>query len=205
MLSPEGTGRRRMRGEAGIVGANLVIVLAFALYAVIQLSRVTLAAQQIDDRVEVIIGEVGPINADLDDVAKLDETNRIAADILTAARPLSAQADQVLAATKSIDNTGTSLINVTGEINGSVKSIRGNLGSLQPVVRDINNGVAAINGRADVIIRNVQGIRADLGNVFAQVGAPGSTGTIVGHARSINCNQAVNGGVLGTGTAGCGT
>ncbi|MCA1684075.1 MAG: hypothetical protein LC708_02980, partial [Actinobacteria bacterium] len=40
----------RRAGEAGIVGVNLVLVIAFALYAVIMLSRTTLAAKQIDDR-----------------------------------------------------------------------------------------------------------------------------------------------------------
>ena len=45
-------GDRRLMGQAGIVGLNLALVIAFALFAVIELSRVTLAAKQIDDRVE---------------------------------------------------------------------------------------------------------------------------------------------------------
>ena len=198
------SGRRRSRfGEAGIVGANLVVVIAFALYAVIQLSRVTLAAQQIDDRVEVIIGEVGPIDNELDQVAKLEETNRIAAGILEAAKPLSGQLDQVIAAAQSIDGSVSNIQGNASDINGTVKSINGSLQTLQPVVRQINGGVAAINGRADVIIEAVRGIRSDLGNVLAQVGGPGAlttggTPNIDGHANSIDCNNLVNGGLLGS-------
>ena len=194
---------RRFVGEAGIVGANLVVVIAFALYAVIQLSRVTLAAQQIDDRVEVIIGEVGPIDTELDEVAKLEETNRIAADILRAAKPLSGQLDQVIAAAASIDSTVSRIQANASDINGTAKSINGSLSTLRPHVIDINNRVARINGQADTIIAAVQGIRADLGNVLAEVGGPGALGvngklTIDGHANSIDCNNLVNGGLLGS-------
>ncbi len=202
MLTPPSR-RRRFVGEAGIVGANLVVVLAFALYAVIQLSRVTLAAQQIDDRVEVIIGEVGPIDRELDEVAKLEETNRIAAGILKAAQPLSGQLDQVIAAAKSIDSTVSGINGNATDINGTVKSINGSLSTLRPVVGQINSGVAAINGRADTIIAAVGGIRADLGNVLAEVGGSGALSvggraTIDGHANSIDCNNLVNGGLLGS-------
>ena len=44
MLSP----RIRRKDEGGIVAINLVLFLGFALYAVVQLTRTTLAAQQID-------------------------------------------------------------------------------------------------------------------------------------------------------------
>ena len=193
----------RFAGEAGIVAANLVIVLAFALYAVIQLSRVTIAAQRIDDRVEVIIGEVGPIDSELDEVAKLEETNRIAAGILQAAKPLSGQLDQVIAAAASIDRTVSGIQANASDINGTARSINGSLQTLQPVTVQINNGVAAINGRADVIIDAVRGIKADLGNVLAEVGGPGALTTggrpnIDGHANSIDCNNLVNGGLLGS-------
>ncbi|MGH9157703.1 MAG: hypothetical protein ACRD1K_18135, partial [Acidimicrobiales bacterium] len=59
---------RRPRSQAGVVGANLAITLAFALFAVIQLTRTTLAAEQIDDRVKTIVGETGPIDEDLVEV-----------------------------------------------------------------------------------------------------------------------------------------
>ena len=189
---------RRLQGQAGVVGANLAITLAFALFAVIQLTRTTLAAQQIDDRVDTIVGDVGQIDEDLVNVPKLDETNRIAKQILVAAQPLSAQAGEILATARSIDGTVSGILGNASSINGTVKGIRGNLGALQPVVRSINDGVAAINGRVDRVTSAVAGIRIDLDNVLSQVGGGGTGGhanaggkTISGHANSIDCSTAV--------------
>ncbi len=191
-------GARRMRGQAGIVGANLAITLAFALFAVIQLTRTTLAAEQIDDRVDTIVGDVGEIDDDLVNVPKLDETNRIAKQIRAAAAPLSAQAGEILATAKSIDGTVSGILGNAGSINGTVKGIRGNLSALQPVVRSINDGVADINGRADRAIRDVRNIKNDLVAVLSQVGTGGVAGhtnagakTISGHANSIDCSLAI--------------
>ena len=191
-------GSRRMRGQAGVVGANLAITLAFALFAVIQLTRTTLAAEQIDDRVDTIVADVGSIDEDLVNVPKLDETNRIAKQIRAAAAPLSAQAGEILATAKSIDGTVSSILGNAGSINGTVHGIRGNLSTLQPVVRSINDGVATINGQADRAIADVRNIKIDLDNVLAQVGGGGTGGhtnaagkTISGHANSIDCSLAI--------------
>jgi hypothetical protein len=188
----------RMRGQAGVVGANLAITLAFALFAVIQLTRTTLAAEQIDDRVDTIVSDVGSIDEDLVNVPKLDETNRIAKQIRAAAAPLSAQANEILVTARSIDGTVSAILGNAGSINGTVKGIRGNLGALQPVVRSINDGVADINDRADRVIRDVRNIKIDLANVLTQVGGGGTGGhtnaggkTISGHANSIDCSLAI--------------
>jgi methyl-accepting chemotaxis protein len=194
MLTGGERGRRRTAGELGIVGINLAVVIAFALYAVIQLSRTTLAARQIRDRVRTITGEVVPINSDLNNVPKLDETNRIAADILTAAKPLSGQADQILSAAKSIDGTVSSILSTATDINGTVHSINGNVTTLIPTVNSIRDGVAAINGRADRVIAPVVGIKSDLDNVL------GNVLSIRNHARSIDCPPSlVSGGSCGAG------
>jgi hypothetical protein len=187
-----------MVGEAGVVGANLTITLAFALFAVIQLTRTTLAAQQIDDRVEVITSDVGEIDDELVNVPKLNETDRIAKQIRAAAAPLSAQANDILVTARSIDGTVSQILGNATSINGTVNGIRGNLSALQPVVRSINDGVATINGQADRAIELVRGIKLDLDNVLTEVGGGGSAGhtgpggkTISGHANSIDCSTAV--------------
>ena len=192
---------RRMAGQAGVVGANLAIVIAFALFAVIQLSRTTLAAQQIDDRVKVIVGEVGPIDQELNNVPLLDETDRMAAEILRAAQPLSGQAGEIITTAQSIDGKVANILGNATSINGVVDSINGNLSALQPTVRSIHDGVATINGQADRIIDLVRGIRGDLLNVLRQVGGVTPAGhagkTIHGHANAIDCETAILGGTCG--------
>jgi len=197
--------RRRSDSEDGIVAVNLVLFLGFALFAVVQLTRTTLAAQQIDERVVVITKEVGPIDQNLNEVPKLDLTNDTAGKIRVAAENLSAEAGNIIDAAKSIDGTVTDINrnaetingtvkaignNVNG-IAGSVRSIGGNVGSLNGTVVDIRQGVADINGRVDKIISLASAIRGDLGNVNSVVGGSGAltqtdgSKTINGHAKAI--------------------
>ena len=193
----------RRRGDRGIVGVNLVLGIAFALYAVIMLSRTTLAAKQIDDRVRVIVTEVGPGSnvSRLDETQKLNTIGKTAEDILAAARPLSGQAQVILDTARSIDNTVSAINANATEINGTVKSINSTAASLLPVVQQIHGdesldpitgGVAAINKRADLAFPPVNGISQDLRAVLVNVGLEGTGAhqpnvTIHSHVNSINC------------------
>jgi methyl-accepting chemotaxis protein len=163
----------RRRDEGGVVGFNLALTIAFALFAVIELSRVVLAATQIDDRVKVIITEVGPGSnvSRLDETQKLNETGRMAEDILTAAQNLSARAGTIAETARSIDGTVTKINQNAGEINTTVRSIDSVTKQLLPVVRNINGdnsfsatagGVAAIDMRAQAALPVVGGIQSDL-------------------------------------------
>jgi hypothetical protein len=163
----------RRRDEGGVVGFNLALTIAFALFAVIELSRVVLAASQIDDRVKVIITEVGPGSnvSRLDETQKLNETGRMAEEILAAAEPLSGQAQQIIDTAGSIDRTVSQILQNAGEINQSVRSIDSVTKQLLPVVQNIhgdetmsaqNGGVAAINKRAQAALPIVGGIQSDL-------------------------------------------
>jgi hypothetical protein len=195
-------GRNAGKGDDGVVGVNLVLVIAFALYAVIMLSRTTLAAKQIDDRVRVIVTEVGPGSnvSRLDETQKLNTIGKTAEDILTAAKPLSGQAQQILDAAKSIDNTVSAINANANEINATVHSINATASALLPVVANIHGddslspqtgGVAAIDKRADAAIPVVGGISNDLGAVLRDVGVGGlaghNGGNIHTHVNSINC------------------
>ena len=164
---------KRAQGEGGVVGFNLALTIAFALFAVIELTRVVLAASQIDDRVKVIVTEVGPGSnvSRLDETQKLNETGRMAEEILTAAQPLSGQAQQIIDTAKSIDGTVTQINQNAGEINQTVRSIDSVTKQLLPVVQNINGdntfsaqrgGVAAINMRAQAALPVVGGIQNDL-------------------------------------------
>ena len=190
----------RRSDNRGIVAVNLALTIAFALFAVIELSRVVLAAKQIDDRVKIITAEVGPGSnvSRLDETQKLNEVGRRAEEILAAARPLSGQAQQIIDTTASIDSTVSQILSNAGEINGSVKSINSTASALLPVVRTIHGdgsmspttgGVEAINKRADIALNpsNVPGIRADLAAVNGLVNnQPGIAATARGICVAVN-------------------
>jgi hypothetical protein len=171
------------RNQSGIVAVNLVLVIAFALYAVIQLSRTTLAVKQIKNRVQTITTEVGPGSnvSRLDETAILNTVADRAEQILAAAKPLSGQANDVLLAARSIDNTVSSIQSTAGSINSVVKEINNRARTLAPVVDQIRGrpgtidnpgpgtGTTGINIRVDNALRNVQGIGRDLTAVREQV------------------------------------
>lgn len=219
---------RRLTDETGLAGTVLVIVIAWALVAVLMLTRTLVAAQTIEDHVDVILSEVGPGGV-VDDtalVAVLQDTERIAADIDTAAAPLSGQLDQIISTAGSIDGSVTNILNTAQSINstaksigGIVNSINGNLSSILGVVREINcgndianpnlgqiveacgqKGVHGINLRVDVIIGLVRGINSDTSAVLNQVVQ------IHDHANAIDCSvpTSVLLGPLTGGGAACG-
>ncbi len=199
-LNPARRETGRARGDDGVVGINLAIVLAFALYAVIQLSRVTLAAQEIDDTVESITESTPAIDETLDNVPKLDETDATAAQILTAAQPLTGHLDSVISSADGILSTAGTINDTANTINGTVLSINGTVSSingtvaniggifntLTPTVDSIRNEVAMINQRADVVIALAQAVEADTTSIVNSVGnGSDNDGTISGNADSI--------------------
>jgi hypothetical protein len=190
---------RNREDESGIVGFNLAVVIAFALYAVIQLSRVVLAGSQIDDRVKVIITEVGPGSnvSRLDETQKLNETGRMAEEILVAAQSLSARAGTIIETAQSIDGTVSQILQNAGEINTTVKSIDSITRQLQPVVQNIHGddsmspqtgGVAAINKRALTATPVVGGIQTDL----SRANILGTLASVDRHAVAICNSTALN-------------
>jgi hypothetical protein len=198
----------RLQGQRGVVGVNLAVVIAFALYAVIQLSRVVLAAGQIDDRVHVIVAEVGPGSnvARLDETEKLNETGRMAEEILAAAQNLSARAGTIIDTARSIDATVSRINTNAGEINSTVRGINATVSALLPVVRNIHGddtisattgGVGAINQRAPIVLSVVGGIRSDL----SRANILGVLASVDRHAVAICNSPALN--VLSLGATRC--
>ncbi len=190
----------RSRDEQGVVAINLVLVLAFALYAVIMLTNTTVQASQIDDRVKKIRGEVGQVDTELTNVPQLDQTAVTAGEIDVATKNLDRQAGEIVAAAQSIDRTVASILSNATSINSSVGSINPTLSSIQGVVRSIDGGslgsrtgVAGINTRVRDIRFAVADIKGDTGDVVAQVGLGHGGLSIHGHANSIDCTVVLSG------------
>lgn len=191
--------RRGRRDQRGMVGVNLVLVMAFALYAVIMLSRTTLAAGQIDDHVREIVTEVGPGSniSRLEETEKLNSVAQTAEGILAASRPLADRAQEIVDTVRRIDGSVAAIEGNANEINSSVHSIHTTSSSLLPVVEAINgqgssapnsSGVVGINLRADAVRSNVAGIGTDLATVARTVGGAGNSAhTIDAHVSSVDC------------------
>jgi hypothetical protein len=184
--------------QRGVVGFNVALVIAFALFAVTELTRVVIAAGQIDDRVRVIATEVGPGSnvSRLDETQKLTETGRIAEEILAAAQPLSGSAQQIVDTARSIDGTAGDISVNAGEINQTVRSIDTTTGQLLPVVRSIDGreGPAVAGGGVEGINRRVQAALPVVGGIQSDLSRSGVLGTLVSidqHAVAICNSQAL--------------
>lgn len=196
--------------EQGLAGTVLVIIIAWALAAVLMLTVTLVAAQDIEQTVGTlpdpeegsVLNEVYGIEGNLGPVGLATEIERTSDEILTAAEPLDGQLDQVLAATDSIDASANSILSTAGDIDGSVNSISGSVNTINSSVTDIQSRLAATNGhvqeiepnldraaqQASTVVGLVQSIQGNTSAIQNQtkLGGEGDWG-ILGHARSIDC------------------
>ena len=195
--------RFKLNNEAGLAGQILVGIVAWALAAVLMLTNTLIAAQQIDNRVDRITHTVGPIDHDLDSVNLAAETNRIAGEILTAANPLSGQAQQIVDATASIDASAKSINDDVLQIGESVNGIGTNAGSINGNVTEINKTVKDINGTAKAIsgtVNQIDGNVTSIGSTAKGIGA--NLAAVLETATSIRGDHAAPSSGFGTGIAG---
>lgn len=163
------------------MAVNLAVVIAFALFAVIALTRTLVAAQDINHNVAVIIKPaVSNIDLSLKTLPVLDRVNSTAAQILTAAKPLSGQAGQVVNATQDIMSSAHS-------INGDVNSINADVHSIASDVNSVTAAVGSISPTVNTISGTVTGIAGSVGSIHDNVSAiSGDTGSINSSARGIS-------------------
>ncbi len=156
----------------------LVVVIAWALAAVLMLTGTLLAAQSIEGRVTSIVGSTSAIDDDLDAVRLAARTSRISGRILEAAAPLSSELDQVIVAARSIDRTAGSILDTAESINGRVVSINATAGSINATVRSIRSNAGSIEStaesidtRAGAIDSTVESIERSAGSIETRVEA----------------------------------
>lgn len=219
---------RRLTSNA-LPGIMLVIVIAWALFAVLMLTGIISTANRIENRVGVINNSVTPINSKLDVVSVLTQVQDNATQIRDAAAPLTGIIGNVANSASSIDTTAKQILGSAQSINRSAKSINEQVIILNPTVRSIESTVGTINAsarsinasargigtnfidivdlgydiktrvtiasaQADDIIRETQGIEADLDDVLAEVVRIENNAT--GIASSPIIMNAGNGGVM---------
>ena len=213
---------RANRDESGIVGVILTVVIVWALIAVIELTRTTIAAEQINHTVLNITSSVSSANnhlatgcaannCPLDRLPVLVTTISLAQQINTAAAPLTGQLNQVISDTHSINSTVTSILQNANSINNTVQSIHslvlsigGSVGSINSELSGVNADVQelgtggnlstqAIDRRLDVVIGLAQGIKSDTSTIN------GEAGNILTQAQGICADKAK---LLGIGLVG---
>lgn len=195
--------RFRFGDETGLAGQILVGIVAWAFAAVLLLTNTLVAAQQIDNRVDKITHTVGPIDDNLDSVNLAAETNRIAGEILTAAKPLSGQAEQIVAATASIDTSAKSINSDVVRIGETVNGIDANAGAINSNVLEINKTVKDVNGTAKVIGGTVNQIDGNVVTIGGAVkGIDANLAAVLDTAKQIRGDHAAPGSGFGPGIAG---
>jgi methyl-accepting chemotaxis protein len=184
---------RLLRGERGLAPALLVVVIAWALAAVLMLTGTLLSAQRIEKDVGTIVGSTSSIDGDLDSVRLAAKTTRISEDILTAAEPLVGQLDQVIVSARSIDREGRSILDNAESINGDVFAINDVAGSINDEVHSINGTADSINATVSSILGNALDIESTAGSINA------NAGSINSRVHSINASVgSINGRLGGT-------
>jgi ABC-type transporter Mla subunit MlaD len=151
-------GSRRELGQAGIA---LIIVIAWALTAVVMLTRTLVSAQQIDRRVNTITTSLHEVHDETALVSELVKTEKTAAAILAAAKPLTGMLATVDDTAKHIDQTVGTIEPNAASINTTVGSINGNVASILSTARSIDGTLRTITGQASTINGLVVLIKAD--------------------------------------------
>jgi methyl-accepting chemotaxis protein len=157
-------------------GILLVVVIFWALAAVLMLTGTLINAREIDDTVEVINGEVNPIDKDLDNVKLAGETGRLTDRIRERARPLTGQLTDVIRIAGRIDRNAKSILGTAGEINQTAKTINGTVGSIGSNVQSIGGTVVSIHSTVNRIGGDVFSIGRTARSIFAKVGPINSKG-----------------------------
>jgi hypothetical protein len=200
---------RRLSSNA-LPGIMLVIVIFWALFAVLLLTGILSTANRIESRVGVIKNEVVPINNKLDVVPILSQVSDTASQIRDAAAPLTGIIGHVVDSAASIDTSAKQILGTAQQINTSAKSINGTVLEINTSVHSIapqlvtildsaesiNGSVHTINKSFDGIVSNVYDIRGRIVLASAQVdaiirlvqGIKGDTGFISDQVDDINEN-----------------
>lgn len=164
---------------SGLAGVILVVVIAWALAAVLMLAGTLTNAQQINQRVKLVNAQVGPIDKNLAFVKLAGRTGRISAHIEYAARNLSGELTQIVAVAGSIDAKANSILGHAQTINGIATSINTTVHGINHTVNLINGNVQSISGSVLSIGASVASIHSRVGTIAGAVGPIGSTGTSI--------------------------
>ena len=158
-------------------GVVLVVVVLWALIAVVLLTGILINARQINSRVKQVNAQVDPIKGHTKFIDLAKRTVVLTSEIKAAANPLSGQLAQVVSAAGKIDNHVVSILSHAQAIGSVVASIGSTVQSIHSNVSGIGSSVSSIGSSVSSINSSVNGIHSDVTSVYGAVGsfAPGSS------------------------------
>jgi hypothetical protein len=157
-------------GDRGQAGIALIIVIAWALSAVLILTRTLVAAQEINNKVTDITAHLAGSKQDTSYVSQLNKTEVTANSILTAAAPLTGQIAVIDTTAKHIDQQVDGITPPVLDINKTVHVIHDQVGAILATAQSINTTLTAIkNTQSSVILGDVLKIKADTTSIITNV------------------------------------
>ena len=174
-------------------GIVLVVVIVWALAAVLMLTGTLTNAREIDKTLPLITSQTNPIDKDLDSIKLAADTVRLTKRIDAAAKPLSDKADRIINVAVSIDGRVASILGTAVSINDTAKAINANVRAINSDVSAISDSVVSINNTVDSIESNVLTINDTVSSIesrvftingrvrsiFSKVGPPGATNSSI--------------------------
>lgn len=173
--------RRIFAGSRGLAGGILVVVIAWALAAVLMLTGTLIAARDIEDRVlgiadvRGISSTVSEIDRELDAVRLTEKTGGIAVRILRRAEPLDDRLTEIVTAARDIDGNAVKILGEARSINDRVVSINSKVHSINDHVASIGSSVASINDAAGSINALAGSINSTVRSINSNAGSIGGT------------------------------
>jgi hypothetical protein len=151
-------------------GVVLVVVVLWALIAVVLLTGTLINARQIESRVKQVNAAVDPIQGHTAQINLAKRTVVLTSEIKAAANPLSGQLQQVIVAAGNIDRHVVSILSHAQAIGGVVATIGSTVQAIGSNVQGIGSSVASISHSVSSINSSVNGIHSDVSTVYGNVG-----------------------------------
>jgi len=157
-------------GDRGQAGIALIIVIAWALSAVLILTRTLVAAQEINNKVTDITGHLAGSKQDTSYVSQLNKTEVTASTILQNAAPLTGQLEIVKNTAAHIQQQVDGITPPVQTINATVHVIHDQVSTILATAQSINNTLTTIrNTQSSVILTDVVNIKADTSSIITNV------------------------------------
>ena len=157
-------------GDRGQAGIALIIVIAWALSAVLILTRTLVAAQEINNKVTDITAHLAGSKQDTSYVSQLNKTEVTASTILQNAAPLTGQLEIVKNTAAHIQQQVDGITPPVQTINATVHVIHDQVSTILATAQSINNTLTTIrNTQSSVILTDVVNIKADTSSIITNV------------------------------------